>query len=166
MTKSRSDRKQQAICLVLDAGPRTTAELVAQLAERGIRIDSTELFLLCNEFGLATFDATTNTWAVPGTVRPAQTRPERREADRQIGLRRQPGIDIRSRVELRKMRELLLDDETPDTPAEYPIHPSWPAIAARYRQRCATNYPLSHASGHSRRYHWLPVSWSSARPLG
>ncbi|MFD6225235.1 DEAD/DEAH box helicase [Nocardia asteroides] len=131
MTKSRSDRKQQAIRLVLDAGPRTTAELVAQLAERGVRIDSTELFLLCNEFGLATFDAATNTWAVPGTVRLAPTRPERREADRQVGLRRQPGIDISSRVELRKMRELLLDDETPDTPTEYPIHPSWPAIAAQ-----------------------------------
>ncbi|MFE6923816.1 DEAD/DEAH box helicase [Nocardia sp. NPDC057663] len=60
----------------------------------------------------------------------ATTRPERREADRQVGVRRQPGLEITRRVELQKMRESLLDDENPDTPVEYPIHPSWPAIAA------------------------------------
>lgn len=126
MKAAKSDRKQQAIRAVLAQGPQRTDDLIAALADRGIRIDSTDLFLLCREYGVATLDPSTGQWTPQGMVpEPAEPRPERREADRIKNHQRPHGLRIDRHSELQEMRSSLIDDTDPEPQPVHPLHPGW-----------------------------------------
>ncbi len=134
MTTAKSDRKQRAIRSILEHGPQKTSALIAALSDHGLRMDSSEVFLLCSEFGLATLDPTSDTWAVPGSLpASAVSRPERREADRLTKVRKAPAIELSRRNELQQLRKSVLDPVVPETPTVFPQHPAWPATAQAVR---------------------------------
>lgn len=134
MTRARLDRARQAIPNLLADGPLSTAELLSRLAERGVRMDAGELYLVCTENGLAEFDAAGQRWSAPGSVTAAPaTPPARVNADRLRKKRSAPPLSIDRRHELEALRESVLRPSEAEEPTLHPVDPAWPEVAERAR---------------------------------
>ncbi|MFF0529415.1 DEAD/DEAH box helicase [Nocardia amikacinitolerans] len=133
MAKSRTGRKQQAIQSVIASGPLTTDQFIAELAERGLRVDSGELYLLCTEYRLANFDKSSGKWFAPGTVVASEARQPARHTTRQLREQRTRALSTDRRRELETLRDSVIRPSDESEPTRHPVDPSWPAVAATAR---------------------------------
>lgn len=128
MKAGAARRRREAIRTVLaTTGPLTTDALLNALSARGIRTDSSQLFIDCREAGIATLNTASGLWVPPGAeIEPIDPRPERRRADQLTRRRTAAGPHA---SELQQLRNVLIDESTAVAQPVHPVHPRWAETA-------------------------------------